>query len=108
MVSKSVQLSLSGISEASGHPRDNDKHNFHESSGGGASVSRIGGKWGGNNLGDFLLLYLWGFMRVYIIPKWLIKVPGPIPGPVDLPINILQTIQENYGNILATYIIFHI
>ena len=39
---------------------------------------------GENNLGDFqffpnCLLYFWGVLGVYIIPKWLSKVPGHIP-----------------------------
>ena len=42
------------------------------------------GEMGGNDLGDgfaffFFSYCIFGFYGVYIIPKWLVEVPGHIP-----------------------------
>ena len=60
-----------------------DRTNFHVHVIHNLSKGLYRGSIGENNLGDFLffpnlLLYFWGVLGVYIIPKWLIKVPGHI------------------------------
>ena len=48
----------------------------------GSNGVPMGGN-GGNEFGEFLFFLFdfvfYGLCVVYIIPKWLIKVPGPIP-----------------------------